>query len=165
MISLFVAHANDRVIGYQNDMPWHVPGDLAYFKRRTMGKPIIMGRKTYESIGRPLPGRLNIVITRNASYEVEGVRVVSSLEDALQVAKEETDAAEYMIIGGEQIFKQAMPLADRMYITKIDETYPGDTFFPVYDLNEWETIEASETALNDEGVPYTFYVYERKRSS
>mgnify|MGYP001174087611 CR=1 FL=1 len=165
MISLFVAHANDRVIGYQNDMPWHVPGDLAYFKRRTMGKPIIMGRKTYESIGRPLPGRLNIVITRNASYEVEGVRVVSSLEDALQVAKEETDAAEYMIIGGEQIFKQAMPLADRMYITKIDETYPGDTFFPAYDLNEWETIEASETALNDEGVPYTFYVYERKRSS
>lgn len=165
MISLFVAHANDRVIGYQNDMPWHVPGDLAYFKRRTMGKPIIMGRKTYESIGRPLPGRLNIVITRNASYEVEGVRVVSSLEDALQVAKEETDAAEYMIIGGEQIFKQAMPLADRMYITRIDETYPGDTFFPAYDLNEWETIEASETALNDEGVPYTFYVYERKRSS
>ena len=165
MISLFVAHANDRVIGYQNDMPWHVPGDLAYFKRRTMGKPIIMGRKTYESIGRPLPGRLNIVITRNASYEVEGVRVVSSLEDALQVAKEETDAAEYMILGGEQIFKQAMPLADRMYITKIDETYPGDTFFPAYDLNEWETIEASETALNDEGVPYTFYVYERKRSS
>ena len=165
MISLFVAHANDRVIGYQNDMPWHVPGDLAYFKRRTMGKPIIMGRKTYESIGRPLPGRLNIVITRNPSYEVEGVRVVSSLEDALQVAKEETDAAEYMIIGGEQIFKQAMPLADRMYITKIDETYPGDTFFPAYDLNEWETIEASETALNDEGVPYTFYVYERKRLS
>lgn len=165
MISLFVAHANDRVIGYQNDMPWHVPGDLAYFKRRTMGKPIIMGRKTYESIGRPLPGRLNIVITRNASYEVEGVRVVSSLEDALQVAKEETDAAEYMIIGGEQIFKQAMPLADRMYITRIDETYPGDTFFPAYDLNEWETIEASETALNDEGVPYTSYVYERKRSS
>lgn len=165
MISLFVAHANDRVIGYQNDMPWHVPGDLAYFKRRTMGKPIIMGRKTYESIGRPLPGRLNIVITRNPSYEGEGVRVVSSLEDALQVAKEETDAAEYMIIGGEQIFKQAMPLADRMYITKIDETYPGDTFFPAYDLNEWETIEASETALNDEGVPYTFYVYERKRLS
>jgi len=165
MIALFVAHANDRVIGYQNDMPWHVPGDLAYFKRRTMGKPIIMGRKTYESIGRPLPGRLNIVITRNPSYDSKGVRVVTSLEEALRVAKEETDAAEYVVIGGEQIFKQAMPIADRMYITKIDETYPGDTFFPDYNLAEWEMIEASETALNDEGVPYTFYVYERKRSS
>lgn len=165
MISLFVAHANDRVIGYENDMPWHVPGDLAYFKRRTMGKPIIMGRKTYESIGRPLPGRLNIVITRNRSYEVEGVRVVSSLEEAFRIAKEETDAAEYMVIGGEQIFQQAMPLADRMYITKIDETYPGDTFFPAYDLAEWKIVEASETALNDEGVPYTFYVYERNRLS
>ncbi len=165
MLSLFVAHANDRVIGYENDMPWDVPGDLAYFKRRTMGKPIIMGRKTYESIGRPLPGRLNIIITRNASYEVpEGVVVTTSLEEAIRVGYAD-GAQELMIIGGEQIFKEAIDRADRMYITKIDETYKGDTFFPSYDLQEWNTIEASPTEINDEGVPYTFYVYERKERS
>ncbi len=107
------------------EMPWHLPGELKYFKEQTMGKPMIMGRKTFESIGRPLPGRRNIVITRNENYTAEGIEVVSSLEEALKLVSNED---EIMIIGGEQIFKLALPIADRLYITKIDYEFQGDTF-------------------------------------
>lgn len=127
MISLIVAHDNNRVIGYENAMPWHLPGDLQYFKEQTMGKPMIMGRKTFESIGRPLPGRRNIVITRNRDYEAEGIEVVYSLDEALQLAQ---GAEEIMIIGGQQIFTESLPIADRLYITHIDHEFVGDTYFP-----------------------------------
>lgn len=161
MISLFVAHANDYVIGYENDMPWHLPKELAYFKKRTMGRPIVMGRKTFESIGRVLPGRLNVVITRNEAYEVpEGVERYTSIEEALD-SLEARFEEEIMVIGGAEIFNRTIDRADKMYITKIDHTYEGDTFFPAYDLEDWTEIEASETYTNDEGVPYTSYVYER----
>ncbi|MFD0942846.1 dihydrofolate reductase [Savagea faecisuis] len=163
MIALVVAHAHDYVIGKNNAMPWHLPNDLQHFKRVTLGHPIVMGRKTFESIGRALPGRLNIVISRNASYEVpEGVVLVDSLEAGIARAQRESDTV--MIIGGAQIYKEALPLADRLYVTKIDASFEGDARFPAYDEADYDIIEQSETFQNDEGVEYTFYTYERKKS-
>lgn len=155
MISLIVAHDENRVIGYENDMPWHLPGDLAYFKRTTMGKPIVMGRKTFESIGRALPGRLNIVITSQESYNAENIVTVSSLEEAIQVASAQSE--EIMIIGGGKIFKAALPLADRLYITQINNAFNGDTYFPEYVSKGWKEVAASEEQQAD---GYTF-VYKR----
>lgn len=156
MISLIVAHDNNRVIGLNNEMPWHLPGDLAYFKEKTMGKPIIMGRNTFESIGRPLPGRRNIIITRNKAYEAAGAEIVHSLEEALELTK---DAEEQMVIGGEQIFKEALPLADRLYITKIDHSFEGDTFFPSYE--GW--VEKTTTENHEaNGFTFRYTIYEKK---
>ena len=149
MISLIVAHDKNRVIGYENKMPWHLPGDLQYFKDMTMGKPIIMGRKTFESIGRPLPGRRNIVITRNDAYSAQGIETVSSLDAALALVK---DVPEIMIIGGAQIFEQAMPMADKLYVTLIDQEFKGDTYFPRYD--GWR-LTSSQQAI-DSGIGYSF---------
>lgn len=158
MISLIVAHDKNRVIGYKNKMPWHLPEELKYFKKMTMGKPIIMGRKTFESIGRPLPGRRNIVITRNPDYKEEGIEVVSSLDDGLELVK---DAEEVMIIGGEQIFKLAFPLVDRLYITFINYEFDGDTFFPYYDLTNWNLVSESEPQQTNEGYTYTYKIFDR----
>ncbi len=157
MISLIVAHDKNRVIGYENKMPWYLPGELQYFKEQTMGKPMIMGRKTYDSIGRPLPGRKNIVITRNENFHVEGVEVARSLEEALQLAG---DVEEVMIIGGEQIFKVALPIADRLYITHIEHDFNGDTFFPTYG-EEWRLISRSEPVEAPDGYSYTYCIYDR----
>ena len=156
MISLIVAHDNNRVIGYENAMPWHLPGDLQYFKQVTMGKPIIMGRKTFESIGRPLPGRSNIVITRNENYAAEGIETVSSLDAALALVE---GVEEVMIIGGEQIFTQSLPIADRLYITLIDYEFTGDTYFPAYD--EWKLVSSQEPLTAPEGFTYQYCIYER----
>ena len=156
MISLIVAHDENRVIGYENDMPWHLPGDLAYFKRTTMGKPIIMGRKTFESIGRALPGRLNIVITRNSDYAAEGITTVSNLSQAIELAKKEH--AEIMIIGGGQIFVEALPLAERLYITEIHHQFPGDTYFPAY--ADWHEVSSSEPQQAD-GYTFEYKVFEK----
>ncbi|MBO9491109.1 type 3 dihydrofolate reductase [Endozoicomonas sp. G2_1] len=135
ILSMIVAHANGRVIGKDNDMPWHLPADLAYFKKTTLGKPVVMGRKTFESIGRPLPGRQNIVITRSDGYCPEGVDVVNSVEQALVVAGE---VEEVMVIGGGAIYQHCMPAAERLYITHIDADIDGDTHFPKYDLANWQ---------------------------
>ena len=140
-------------------MPWHIPNELAYFKEKTMGKAIVMGRSTFESIGRPLPGRLNIVITRNTSYDVEGVTVVHSIEEAIEVASKHHE--EVMIIGGEQIFKEVLPYADLLYITLIEHEFQGDTFFPSYEQN-WEVISTSEQHSTDSGLKYTYMLYKRK---
>ncbi|MBM7700088.1 dihydrofolate reductase [Kurthia huakuii] len=156
MISLIVAHDENRVIGYENDMPWHLPGDLAYFKRTTMGKPIIMGRKTFESIGRALPGRLNIVITRNSDYAAEGITTVSNLSQAIELAKKEH--AEIMIIGGGQIFVEALPLAERLYITEIHHQFPGDTYFPAY--ADWHEVSSSEPQQAD-GYTFDYKIFEK----
>ena len=156
MISLIVAHDNNRVIGYENDMPWHLPGDLQYFKEQTMGKPMIMGRKTFESIGRPLPGRRNIVITRNRDYKAEGIEVVYSLDEALQLAQ---DAEEIMIIGGQQIFTESLPIADRLYITLIDHEFVGDTYFPAYE--GWKLVSAKDRIQAPEGYTFQYCIYER----
>lgn len=158
MISLIVAHDENRVIGFENKMPWHLPGDLKYFKEQTMGKPVIMGRKTFESIGKPLPGRRNIVISRNLAYQHEGIEVVTSLEEALSLVH---GVPEVMIIGGEQIFRMALPLADRLYITKIEHSFEGDTYFPAYD-DEWQQVAEREPVQADAGYTFQYLVFERK---
>ena len=127
IISMIAAMADNRIIGKDNQMPWHLPADFAWFKRCTMGKPVVMGRKTYESIGRPLPGRLNIVISRDASLSIEGVTTVTSIEQALEVAGE---VEEVMIIGGGAIYAACLPMANKLYVTHIEAEIDGDTQFP-----------------------------------
>ena len=133
-IAMIAAMANNRVIGADNAMPWHLPADLAHFKRTTLGKPVIMGRKTYESIGRALPGRLNIVITRDDQYSLEDATVVHSPEEALALANEQ-DTPEVMIIGGGNIYQQFLPQASTLYLTFIDLDVAGDTQFPDYEAS------------------------------
>lgn len=156
MISLIVAHDKNHVIGYENGMPWHLPGDLQYFKEMTMGKPIIMGRKTFESIGRPLPGRRNIVITRNENYAAEGIETVASLNAALQLVQ---DVPEIMIIGGAQIFEQAMSIAEKLYITLIDHEFNGDTYFPRYDA--WRLTSSQEAIDSGNGYSFRYCIFEK----
>ena len=160
ILSMIVAHANNRVIGKDNDMPWHLPADLAYFKKTTLGKPIIMGRKTYESIGRPLPGRQNIVISRDANYQAEGIDVVSSVDAALALVN---DVKEVMVIGGGAIYQHCLPVAQRLYITHIEAEIDGDTYFPEYDLQHWQKM-TSELRPADENnqYPLEFAVYQRE---
>ncbi|HHX8547622.1 TPA: type 3 dihydrofolate reductase [Vibrio alginolyticus] len=127
IISMIAAMADNRIIGKDNQMPWHLPADFAWFKRCTMGKPVVMGRKTYESIGRPLPGRLNIVISRDETLKIEGVTTVTSIEQALEVAG---DVEEVMIIGGGAIYASCLPMANKLYVTHIEAAIDGDTQFP-----------------------------------
>lgn len=149
LISMIAAMANDKVIGKDNQMPWHLPADFAWFKRCTMGKPVIMGRKTYESIGRPLPGRHNIVISRDASLVIDGVSTVSSIEQALELVK---DNEEVMIIGGGSIYQACLELASRLYITEIKADIAGDTRFPDWGTG-WKESH-SETYQADEKNQY-----------
>ncbi|MCG6331123.1 type 3 dihydrofolate reductase [Vibrio alginolyticus] len=127
IISMIAAMADNRIIGKDNQMPWHLPADFAWFKRCTMGKPVLMGRKTYESIGRPLPGRLNIVISRDETLKIKGVTTVTSIEQALDVAG---DVEEVMIIGGGAIYASCLPMANKLYVTHIEAAIDGDTQFP-----------------------------------
>lgn len=159
MISLIVAHDPNRVIGSNNDLPWHLPEDLAYFKKMTMGKAMVMGRKTYDSIGRPLPGRLSIIVTRNPEYTAPGAVVVHDLKEAIEKAKEYAD--EVMIIGGAEIFRMVLGFADRLYITFIQKHYEGDTFFPAYG-DEWKLTSTSEEMVSADGTPFSYLVYDRK---
>lgn len=159
MISLIVAHDHNHVIGYENGMPWHLPGDLQYFKEKTMGKPMIMGRKTFESIGRPLPGRRNIVVTRDANYRADGIETATSIEEALALAG---DVPEIMIIGGEQIFRLSMELTDRIYITKINHAFKGDTFFPAYE-EDFVLVASQEPETAPEGYTFQYQIFERRQ--
>lgn len=160
MISLLVAYDLNRVIGIDNKMPWHIPEELKYFKKVTMGKAIVMGRKTYESIGRPLPGRLNIIITRNEGYSADGAEVVHDLHEAIERGKEYSD--EVVIIGGSEIFNLSMPMADRLYITIIRKQYEGDTFFPELD-DSWKLVSESDDHHTKDGIPYSYLVFEREK--
>lgn len=160
MISLIVAHDPDRVIGANNDLPWHIPEDLKYFKEKTMGKAMVMGRKTYESIGRPLPGRLSVVVTRNDAYSAEGVVVANDLNEAIKKAQAYAD--EVMIIGGAEIFKLSMDIADRLYITEIHEYYDGDTFFPKY-REGWKLTSKTETMTSKNGTTYSYLIYDKEK--
>lgn len=161
MISLLVAVDLNRVIGVDNKMPWHIPEELKYFKEVTMGKAIVMGRKTYESIGRPLPGRLNIIITRNEGYSVEGAEVLHDLNAAIERGKEYSE--EVVIIGGAEIFNLSMPMADRLYITVIRNSYEGDTFFPEYNDGSWKLTSESEDHHTADGIPYSYLIYDRAK--
>lgn len=149
IISMIAAMADNRIIGKDNQMPWHLPADFAWFKRCTMGKPVVMGRKTYESIGRPLPGRLNIVISRDETLKVEGVTTVISIEQALEVAG---DVEEVMIIGGGAIYAACLPMANKLYVTHIEAAIDGDTQFPDWGDEFKETY--SETYQADEKNAY-----------
>lgn len=160
MISLMVAHDPNRVIGKDNQLPWHIPEDLAYFKKHTVGKGMVMGRNTYESIGRPLPKRRNIVVTRNPDYQIDGADVVHDVEQAVKLAEEIHE--EVMVIGGEQIFRTVLPIADRLYITLIKKPFEGDTFFPEYG-DEWKLVSESEE-YSSSGIPFSYLVYERSQS-
>jgi dihydrofolate reductase len=162
-ISLIVAVSRNGAIGLNNQLPWYLPDDLKYFKSVTMGKPLIMGRKTFDSIGRPLPGRANIVLTRDPQWASDGVEVVQSLEQALvagEIACEVADVDEIMVIGGEQIYRMTIDLADRIYLTQVDVDVEGDAFFPNIDLNNWSQTSVKLPESIDKH-PYQFLVLDR----
>jgi len=164
-LAIIVAQAENRVIGINNKLPWHLPEDLRYFKQVTMSKPIIMGRKTYESIGRPLPGRTNIVISRQEGYAPEGVKVVPSLEAAIELAESICvidGAEEAMVIGGAQIYEQALTRADRLYLTQVHASVEGDAWFPAFAKEEWREAGREDfTAMEPNPYDYSFIVLDR----
>jgi dihydrofolate reductase len=156
LISMIAAMANNNVIGANNKMPWHLPADLQHFKRLTLGKPIIMGRKTYQSIGKALPGRLNIVITSDKAFFVDDAMVVNTCEQALSVAKADSDSTEeVMIIGGGTVYRHFMPLCDRLYLTLIDLDVAGDTVFPDYHHPDWQELTEQSHQADDKN-PYAY---------
>ncbi|WP_429022000.1 type 3 dihydrofolate reductase [Aeromonas allosaccharophila] len=161
-ISMIAAMAHDRVIGKDNQMPWHLPADLAHFKRVTLGKPVLMGRKTFESIGRPLPGRRNLVISRNPGYQVEGIEVVGSVEAALALLAG-SSVEELMVIGGGHLYGEMLPSADRLYLTQIDLAVEGDTRFPTFDDGQWQRIECESHPADEKNPhPYSFETWQRR---
>jgi len=157
-LTLVVAIDAQRGIGMDNKLPWHLPEDLAHFKRVTLGQPIVMGRKTFDSIGRPLPGRRNIVVTRNPEWRIEGVEAVGSLDEAIALLGE----APASIIGGAQVFEQAMSVADRMIVTEIAHSFACDTFFPPIDAALWHETARETHHSEANGYDYAFVTYERR---
>ncbi|NOU51506.1 type 3 dihydrofolate reductase [Pseudoalteromonas sp. JBTF-M23] len=161
IISMIAAMAHNRVIGQDNQMPWHLPADLQHFKRVTMKKPVVMGRKTFESIGRPLPGRRNIVITRNDTYQAQGIEVVNSPEAALALL---SDVEEIMIIGGGHVYEQFLPMCERLYLTFIDLDVEGDTCFPDYTkVANWQVLEEQNCSADEKNLyNYKFVTLNKK---
>jgi len=157
-LSIIVAMAHNNVIGVDNGLPWHLPADLKYFKVTTMGKPIIMGRKTFQSIGRPLPGRRNIVITRDKTWHADGVEVASSVDEAVKATE---NVQEVMIIGGAQIYGAFLPFVSRLYVTEIEKEILGDTYFPEIDRVVWKEVSRSRHDATDDAPSYSFVIYER----
>lgn len=156
--AMIVAMSRNRVIGRNNSLPWYLPEDLRYFKRVTLGKPIIMGRKTYESIGRPLPGRMNVVITRDPEWRADGVTVVATLEEARQRAGAQAEIdgqEEIMVIGGGEIYAMALPDTDRIYLTQVHADIDGDAFFPAVDWDQWQESWREDHAASDNN-PYDY---------
>jgi dihydrofolate reductase len=161
LISLVVAAATNNVIGNKGQLPWRLPNDMKFFKNITWGMPVIMGRKTFESLGKPLVGRKNIVISRNETVKNDGIVVVKNIEDALFVASQ-TDAREVMIIGGGEIYRNLFPRAGRIYITRVDAEPEGDTFFPVIDGKEWHLMSQKNHEADEKNAfNYSFQIWER----
>jgi dihydrofolate reductase len=159
-VSLIVAMARNRVIGINNTLPWHLPADLKHFRTLTMGHHIVMGRKTWESIGKPLPGRTSVVVTRNPDYAAPGVIVVNSLQAAIAACG---DDAEIFIIGGAELYRQAIALADRIYLTEIAADIRGDAYFPEFNPGEWnEASRESHSQTEPQPLEYHFVAYHRK---
>ena len=158
-VSLIAAMGQNRVIGTNNRLPWRLPADLQLFKRHTTGHPVLMGRKTFESIGRPLPGRLNIILTTQPDFAAAGCETSRSIEAVLQRYAHE----EIFVIGGAEIYTQLLPHADKLYITQIEQKFEGDAYFPEFDLSDWKEIFREE-GITDEKNPYSYYfsIYERK---
>lgn len=167
-VSLIAAASRDRVIGHNNSLPWHLPEDLQYFKKVTFGKPIIMGRKTYESIGRALPGRYNIVVTRDPKLALpSGLNVAHDIREALMLAEthlaslNETSADEVFVIGGGQLYQEMLDCATRIYLTLVDISVEGDAYFPQLDDRLWELTEIHECA-GSASIPHKYCIYERR---
>ncbi len=163
-LSLIAALAENRVIGIDNSMPWHLPGDFKYFKATTLGKPIIMGRKTWDSLGRPLPGRLNIVVSRQTDLALEGAEVYPSLEAAMVRAEQwalEQGASELMLIGGAQLYTQGLEQADRLYLTRVALSPEGDAWFPEFDEQRWKLVSDQPNPAQGDKPAYSFEVWER----
>ena len=159
-LSIVVAMDDNRLIGKDNRLPWYLPADLAYFKKITTGNSILMGRKTYDSIGRPLPNRRNIVITRNPEILISGCEVVDSIEAALSITESDD---EVMVIGGASLCVQLLPIVTRLYITQIEGTFEGDVYFPHYDQSEWYQVSSESHQPDDiNKFVYHFIVMERK---
>lgn len=158
ILSLIAAMSNNRVIGKNNTLPWHLPADLKHFKNMTLGKPIIMGRRTFESIGKPLPGRQNIIMTRDKNYHATGCTIIHSFEQI----KSSTDAPEIMVIGGAELYTQLLSQAQRLYLTFIHADFEGDRYFPEWQTNQWQEI-SREDHLKDEqnNYDYTFVTFEK----
>ncbi len=159
-VSLIWAMADNRVIGIENRLPWKLPADMQWFRKQTMGKPIVMGRLTFESFGaRPLPGRRNLIVSRNPDYRAEGAEVFDSLEAALAATAEDE---EVMVIGGASLYTQALPLADRLYMTLVHTEVEGDAHFPDFDRNQWQEMERMDSDADEKNpYPYSFVVLER----
>ncbi len=158
-ISVIAAIANNRVIGLNNALPWHLPEDLKRFRALTMGHHIIMGRKTYESLGRLLPGRTTVIVTRQPGYRVDGAKIAGSLQAAVSICG---DDDEVFIIGGAEIYRESLDLADKMYLTEIDAEFHGDAWFPQFEMDDWHECNRLRQSSAD-GLPYSFVDYERRR--
>lgn len=159
IISIITAMDNNRLIGRENTLPWKIPADLQFFKKVTMSKPIIMGRKTFESIGRPLPGRQNIVITRDESYTAEGCDIVYSIDDAIDIAG---DVDEVMVIGGANIYQQCLDKCDRLYLSRVLGEFEGDAWFPEINFSDWQLKEKEDHNADEKNeCDYSFQIFER----
>ena len=164
-LAMIAALADNRVIGLDNKMPWHLPADLKHFKAMTLGKPIIMGRKTWDSLGRPLPGRLNIVVSRQPDLQLEGAETVASLDAALVRAEQwasEQGVDEVMLIGGAQLYAQGLGQAQRLYLTRIEASPEGDAFFPVFDETGWQCIDHQAHPAEGDAPAYRFETWQRR---
>lgn len=165
IFSAIAAMARNRVIGQDNGLPWQLPGDLKFFKAMTLGKPVVMGRKTFQSIGRPLPGRPNIVVTRDPAFAAEGVHIARDIGTALELAARlarETGAEEVMVIGGADIYAQALPRLDRLYLTEIDAEIAGDAHFPEIEPRAWREADRTNPVLDEaSGLSYCFVTLQR----
>lgn len=160
-ISLVVAASENNAIGKNGQLLWHLPNDLKFFKNTTWGFPVIMGRKTFESVNKPLPGRTNIVITSKPDWEAKGVITVRSLEESIQKAGE-TNSKQAFIIGGGEIYKQSMDIADKIYITRVHANLEGDTFFPTIDKSKWQLIEDEIFEIDEKhAYSYSFQIWEK----
>jgi len=158
MLSIIAAMARNRVIGIANRLPWHLPEDLQHFKRLTMGHHILMGRKTYASIGRPLPGRTTVILTRQPGFRVEGCLSAGSLAEAVAMCG---DDPEVFVVGGAELYAQALPLAERLYLTEIEADYAGDAYFPEVDREQWRETGRQQQASAG-GLAYAYVTYERR---
>jgi len=161
-IALIVAADTNNAIGISNQLLWHLPNDLKFFKNTTWGFPVIMGRKTFEAVNKPLPGRTNIVITRNQLWKYEGVKIAMDLAGSIEIARQ-TNAKQLFIIGGGEIYTQAIPLADTIYLTRVHTILKGDTFFPALDESQWELISNDDFSADEKHVfDYSFQLWKRK---
>lgn len=156
-LSIIAAMSANRVIGINNTIPWKLPEDLKYFKKLTLGKSIIMGRKTFESIGRALPSRENIVMTQQQTYQVQGVKVAHSLKEAIELAEN----PEIFIIGGAEIYKQSLPLVETVYLTLIEKNFDGDAYFPKLDFKVWQLVQEENHYSESEKFAYKFQIYKK----